>query len=65
LAQMVQQLKVPAICEGGIASPAIAQAALEQGAYAVVVGTDITGIDLKVKAYQAVIAATQPAFLRE
>jgi len=56
LAQMVQQLKVPAICEGGIASPAMAQSALERGAYAVVVGTDITGIDLKVKAYQAIIA---------
>ncbi|CAA9586872.1 N-acetylmannosamine-6-phosphate 2-epimerase [uncultured Synechococcales cyanobacterium] len=57
LAQMVQQLKVPAICEGGIASPAIAQEALERGAYAVVVGTDITGIDLKVKAYQSVFTA--------
>lgn len=57
LTQMVQQLKVPAICEGGITSPAIAQAALERGAYAVVVGTDITGIDLKVKAYQAIITA--------
>ncbi len=57
LAQMVQQLSIPAICEGGIASPAMAQAALELGAYAVVVGTDITGIDQKVKAYQAVFTA--------
>ncbi len=56
LSQMVQRLKVPTICEGGVASPATARAALERGAYAVVVGTDITGIDLKVKAYQAVFA---------
>jgi N-acylglucosamine-6-phosphate 2-epimerase len=57
LTQMTQKLKVPVLCEGGIASPEMAQAALERGAYAVVVGTDITGIDLKVKAYQAVFAA--------
>lgn len=56
LSHLVQQLNIPAICEGGIASPAMAQAALERGAYVVVVGTDITGIDYKVKAYQAVFA---------
>lgn len=54
LAQMVKQLNVPAICEGGISSPQMAQQALQLGAYAVVVGTDITGIDYKVKAYRAV-----------
>ncbi|NEQ17529.1 MAG: hypothetical protein F6K44_28910, partial [Moorea sp. SIO3E2] len=32
------------ICEGGIASPKMAQTALELGAYAVVVGTAITGL---------------------
>jgi N-acylglucosamine-6-phosphate 2-epimerase len=46
------KLGVPAICEGGIASPQMAQQALQLGAYAVVVGTAITGIDLQVKAYQ-------------
>lgn len=51
LAELVK-LKVPAICEGGIASPQMAQSALNLGAYAVVVGTAITGIDLQVKAYQ-------------
>jgi N-acylglucosamine-6-phosphate 2-epimerase len=56
LAEMVQHLQVPVICEGGIASPATARAALERGAFTVVVGTDITGIDLKVKAYQMAIA---------
>jgi N-acylglucosamine-6-phosphate 2-epimerase len=55
LTQMVETLKVPAICEGGIHSPAMAQQAINQGAYAVVVGTAITGIDLQVKAYCSAI----------
>lgn len=52
LSQMVEQLEVPAICEGGISSPQMARQALDLGAYAVVVGTAITGIDYQVKAYQ-------------
>jgi len=55
VAQMVKSLQIPVICEGGISSPAMAKQALEIGAAAVVVGTDITGIDLKVQAYQAAI----------
>jgi len=55
LTQVVKQLNTPAICEGGIASPQMAQEALKLGAYAVVVGTAITGIDLQVKAYQQAI----------
>ena len=55
LTQLVEQLDIPAICEGGIASPQMAQEALQRGAYAVVVGTAITGIDLQVKAYQQAI----------
>lgn len=47
---------VPVICEGGIASPQMAQHALTLGAYAVVVGTAITGIDLQVQAYCRAIA---------
>ena len=39
------------ICEGGIASPGVAKAALNAGADNVVVGTAITGIDLQVAAY--------------
>ena len=54
LAELVQQLDIPAICEGGIASPKMARKALEMGAYAVVVGTAITGIDLQVQAFSAV-----------
>ena len=55
LAQMVEKLDVPVICEGGIGGPLMAKQALDLGAFAVVVGTDITGIDLKVKAYNLVI----------
>lgn len=54
LSQLVEQLDIPAICEGGIASPQMAETALELGAYAVVVGAAITGIDLKVRAFQQV-----------
>ena len=51
LTEMIKKLQVPVICEGGISSPKMAQQALEIGAFAVVVGTDITGIDAKLKQY--------------
>ena len=51
LAHMSQTLTVPCICEGGIASPSQARQALDLGAYAVVVGTAITGIDQQVSQY--------------
>jgi N-acylglucosamine-6-phosphate 2-epimerase len=57
LSQMVKKLDVPAICEGGISSPQMARYALDLGAYAVVVGTAITGIDQQVKAYQQMISS--------
>ena len=47
---------VPLICEGGIASAAMAAQALDQGADCVVVGTAITGVDLQVAAYCRQIA---------
>ncbi len=56
LEKMVARLVIPVICEGGIASPAMAQQALRLGAYAVVVGTAITGIDIQVQRYQAALA---------
>lgn len=56
LTQMVAKLQVPAICEGGISSPQMARQALDLGAYAVVVGTAITGIDYLVKTYRAAIS---------
>jgi len=55
LAQMVEKLEVPVICEGGIAGPEMAKKAWDLGATAVVVGADITGIDIKVTAYTSVI----------
>lgn len=55
LLQEIVKLNIPAICEGGIASPQMARQALDLGAYAVVVGTAITGIDLQVQAYQKAI----------
>lgn len=51
LSQIVKRFAIPCICEGGIASPAAAHQALSLGAYAVVVGTAITGIDLLVQQY--------------
>ena len=57
LAEMVQRLTVPVICEGGIASAQAARQAIDLGAVAVVVGTAITGVDLQVKAYQAALQA--------
>ena len=55
LSQLVAELAVPVICEGGISTPEMARQALELGATAVVVGTAITGIDLLVQAYAAVL----------
>jgi N-acylglucosamine-6-phosphate 2-epimerase len=53
LAPLREQLppSVPLICEGGIASAAMAAQALSHGANCVVVGTAITGVDLQVAAY--------------
>lgn len=60
LAQMTSMIDVPIICEGGIASPQMARKALDLGAYAVVVGTTITGVDRQVKAYSVALSQTLP-----
>ena len=52
---MVEKIKIPVICEGGIATPEMAKLAIELGADAVVVGTAITGIDRLVQAYQTTV----------
>jgi N-acylglucosamine-6-phosphate 2-epimerase len=52
LSELVEKLSVPIICEGGIASPEMAKQALDLGAYAVVVGTAITGIDALTQSFQ-------------
>ncbi|MEM9448905.1 MAG: N-acetylmannosamine-6-phosphate 2-epimerase [Cyanobacteria bacterium P01_E01_bin.6] len=59
LSAMSEKLTVPVICEGGIASPEMANQAFERGAYTVVVGTAITGIDLQVQAYAHAIASSR------
>lgn len=51
LKAMVERCGVPVIGEGGIASPTAARQALDLGAFAVVVGTAITGIDSLVQTY--------------
>ncbi|MEM9002819.1 MAG: N-acetylmannosamine-6-phosphate 2-epimerase [Cyanobacteria bacterium P01_F01_bin.86] len=51
LADMVAEFSIPCICEGGIASPQTAYQALKSGAFSVVVGTAITGIDILVGHY--------------
>lgn len=51
LIEMREKIGIPLICEGGINSPQMAKKAFDLGAHAVVVGGDITGIDIKVKSY--------------
>ncbi|MBV8883091.1 MAG: N-acetylmannosamine-6-phosphate 2-epimerase [Chroococcidiopsidaceae cyanobacterium CP_BM_RX_35] len=58
LTQMVRRLHIPVICEGGISSPQMARQALDLGAYAIVVGTAITGIDHRVKSYQQALSSS-------
>ncbi|MBF2006638.1 MAG: N-acetylmannosamine-6-phosphate 2-epimerase [Chlorogloeopsis fritschii C42_A2020_084] len=55
LTQMLEKLQVPVICEGGISSPQMARRAINLGAYAVVVGTAITGIDYLVRDYISIL----------
>ena len=51
-----EQLSIPVLCEGGIASPRQARQAMDLGATAVVVGTAITGIDQQVNCYSQALA---------
>ena len=55
LKEMVEKIKIPVICEGGISTPEMAKQAIQLGADAVVVGTAITGIDSLVQKYQTAI----------
>jgi N-acylglucosamine-6-phosphate 2-epimerase len=50
------QVDRPILCEGGIASPAAARRAIDLGAFAVVIGTAVTGIDLQTAAYCKAVA---------
>ncbi len=64
LENLVKNLDIPIICEGGVASPQQAQKAIQLGAYAVVVGTAITGIDIQVKTYQTAISQKEVKTIR-
>lgn len=55
--RLATRLNVPVICEGRLRSPADVQRALSCGAFAVVVGNAITGVDWLVRHY---VAATKP-----
>ena len=54
LSEMLSIFNIPVICEGGVASPQMADQALHLGAYAVVIGNAITGIEQKVEQFRAV-----------
>lgn len=51
--QLAKNLRLPIICEGGVATPEDVQRAFDQGAFAVVVGTAITGITQLVRNFVA------------
>ena len=51
LENLARRLPVPIICEGGVASPEDLRRAFDAGAFAVVVGTAITGINQLVQQF--------------
>ena len=55
LETLAAQLRVPVICEGGVAAPSDVQRVFQCGAFAVVVGTAITGITQLVKNFVAAL----------
>ncbi|MBE9010976.1 putative N-acetylmannosamine-6-phosphate 2-epimerase, partial [Pseudanabaenaceae cyanobacterium LEGE 13415] len=65
VSQITEKIETPVICEGGIATPEMARQALDLGAYAVVVGTAITGIEAQVQAFDQAIRHKLPALLVE
>ncbi|WNZ47013.1 putative N-acetylmannosamine-6-phosphate 2-epimerase [Leptolyngbya boryana CZ1] len=65
LAEILEKSNVPVICEGKVNSPELARQAIDLGAYAVVVGTAITGIEAHVQAFDAALRKKIPALLIE
>lgn len=55
--QLAERISAPVVCEGRIHSPEQARAALEAGAFAVVVGTAITAIDWVTRRYVETLSA--------
>jgi N-acylglucosamine-6-phosphate 2-epimerase len=59
LKRLTAALRVPVICEGGVGSPEEVRAAFDCGAFAVVVGTAITGVGQLVEKFVAASAKAQ------
>lgn len=57
---LATQLSAPVICEGGIATPEDVAKAYQLGAFSVVVGTAITGMDARVAAFCKATAPFEP-----
>jgi N-acylglucosamine-6-phosphate 2-epimerase len=58
--RLSSSLKIPVICEGGISTPEQAARAFECGAFAVVIGTAITGVDALVRKFAAAVPHVGP-----
>ena len=65
VSQIAEKLDTPVLCEGGIMTPDMARQALDLGAYAIVVGTAITGIEAQVQAFDQALRHKPPALLVE
>ena len=61
IAQLIQAVDVPVIAEGRIQTPAQVRAALDAGAYAVIVGTAITRPELITRGFVAAAQSWQRA----
>lgn len=55
LEQLAKRLNVPVICEGGVSSPDDLRRAFDCGAFAVVVGTAITGVGFLTERFAAAL----------
>ena len=62
--KLSKKLSVPLICEGRLSSPEDVKRAFECGAFAVVVGGAITGVDLLVKKFVAAIPANKKTWAK-
>lgn len=63
LEKLATKLKVPIICEGGVSSPEDLKRAFNSGAFAVVVGTAITGITQLAQNFKAATPQIQSSRL--
>jgi N-acylglucosamine-6-phosphate 2-epimerase len=59
VSELARVVRIPVICEGGVKTPEQLRAALDSGAWAVVVGTALTGIEERVKEFVSGASATR------